>query len=252
MENIDLIALLTIAFIGSIGHCSGMCGGFVLAYTHSKIDPKWQKSYQALAHVFYNIGRASSYAILGAIFGAIGSVLSVGMTIKGVTFIVIGLIMILMGLSFIGKFKFLTRIESSIANTEFFKKSFRNLLENQNLRSFYLLGILNGFIPCGFVYFFLAGAVATSSAFDGAIVMFLFGIATIPTLFTIGFVAGFLKSIKIRAVITQISGILIIVFGLFTAFKGIMLVNGKMPMNNDMNKMNMIFEKQDENQSMKN
>ncbi len=238
MEHIDLVALLTIAFIGSLGHCSGMCGGFVLAYTHSKIDPKWQKSYQAIAHMFYNIGRASSYAILGAIFGAIGSVLSFGMTIKGIIFIFVGLIMILMGLSFIGKFKFLTRIEGSIANTEFFKNSFRNLLENQNLRSFYLLGVLNGFIPCGFVYFFLAAAVATSSIIDGAIVMFIFGIATIPTLFSIGFVTGFLKSIKVRSIITKISAILIIMFGLFTMFKGVMLVNGKMPMN-----MNMDIEK---------
>ncbi len=249
MEHIDLVALLTIAFIGSIGHCSGMCGGFVLAYTHSKIDPKWQKTYQTLAHLNYNFGRASAYAILGAIFGALGSVLSFSMSAKGFTFAIVGLIMILMGLSFLGKIKFLTRIESSIAETQFFKNSFRKLLENQNLISFYLLGVLNGFIPCGFVYFFLSGAIATSSPFDGALVMFLFGIATIPTLFSIGFISGFLKNIKYRNIVTKISAILIILFGLFTLFKAVMLLNGKMPMKMEMNIKNIVKDIDESNKT---
>ena len=241
-ENIDFILLITIAFLGSIGHCSGMCGGFVIAYTTSKIDPKWQKIYQAIAHYLYNIGRVTSYTILGVIFGYLGSVVSVGMQTKGILFIFVGILMILMGLSLWGKIKFLTYLESSIAETNFFKKTFRSLLDKQSLSSFYFLGMLNGFIPCGFVYFFLAGAVATTSALYGGIVMFVFGLATIPVLFSLGFVVGFLKSGKFRKKMMTISAILVILFGLFTIFKASMLLSGKMPMKM-MNKTEMGFIK---------
>jgi len=230
MDNINLIALITIAFAGSIGHCVGMCGGLVIAYTSAKIDPKWRKTYQGFAHLLYNLGRATAYAILGFVFGFIGSVISVSMEFKGWIFILIGLIMVLMGFSLMGKIKFMTYLESSLAETNFFKRSFRNLLEQQNLRSFYLLGVLNGFIPCGFVYFFLAAAIATSSPIYGAFVMFIFGIATIPILFSVGFIVGFLKSGKFRNIMMFISGIMVILFGLFTIFKGSMLAQGKKPM----------------------
>lgn len=243
MENIDLIALVTIAFLGSIGHCSGMCGGFVIAYTSAKIDPKWIKSYQALSHGLYNLGRASSYAILGFIFGFLGSIVSIGMTGKGILFIIVGIVMVLMGFSLMGKLKFLNRIESSIAETNFFKKTFRSLLEKQTLSSFYFLGMLNGFIPCGFVYFFLAGAVATASPVDGAMVMFIFGLATIPILFSLGFVVGFLKSGKFRKLMMNISAIMVILFGLFMIFKASMLISGKMPMKMmDKSEINLIIK----------
>ncbi len=230
MEHVDLVALVTIAFFGSIGHCSGMCGGFVIAYTSSKIDPKWQKLYQAFTHFLYNIGRVTSYTIMGAVFGFIGSVISVGMATKGWLFLFIGFIMVLMGFSLMGKIKFMTYLETSIAQTGIFKQTFQYLFTKQSLISFYLLGVLNGFIPCGFVYFFLAGAIATTSPIDGAIFMFIFGITTIPILFSIGFVISFLKSGKLRNTMMKISGSLVILFGLFMMFKASMLISGHKPM----------------------
>jgi sulfite exporter TauE/SafE len=230
LGTIDYITIISIAFFGSIGHCSGMCGGLVVAYTSSKIDNKWGKSYQALAHFLHNIGRVTTYTIFGFLFGAIGSVVSVGMFGKGILFIFLAIIMILMGLSFLGKSNFLTSIEIGISSSNSFKKVFISLLSKKTLSSFYLLGILNGAIPCGFVYFFLAGAVATSSPLLGGLVMFLFGIATIPTLFTIGMVVGFLNSGKFKNFMIKVAGVTIILYGLFMGYKGVMLVNGKMPM----------------------
>jgi sulfite exporter TauE/SafE len=60
--------------------------------------------------------------------------------------------------------------------------------------------------------------------------MFIFGIATIPILFTVGFVTGFFKSGKFRKIMMFISGIMVILFGVFTIFKGSMLAQGKKPM----------------------
>jgi sulfite exporter TauE/SafE len=241
LENIDFIALITIAFIGSIGHCSGMCGGFVIAYTSAKVSPTWRKAYQGLAHIIYSLGRVTSYTILGAIFGFLGSVISVSMTTKGILFIVIGAIMVLMGLSLLGKIKFLHFLEGSIAKSSIFQNSFQKIFQKESLFSFYLLGILNGFIPCGFVYFFLAGAVATASPITGALVMFLFGLSTIPILFSLGFVVGFLKSGKFRNIMMKTASVLVILFGLFTMFKASMLLSGNM----HMKKPEMSFIKKD-------
>jgi sulfite exporter TauE/SafE len=230
LTEIDYLALVTIAFLGSVGHCSGMCGGFVIAYTSAKISPKWRKTYQSLAHLLYSFGRVSSYTFLGFLFGFLGSVIAVSMTTKGVLFIFLGFLMVLMGLSLMGKIKFLHFLESSIAQTSIFKNSFKKIFQKESLGSFYLLGVLNGFIPCGFVYIFLAGAVATASPFEGALIMFLFGLSTIPVLFSLGFVVSFLKSGKFRTVIMNIASIMVIIFGLFMIFKASMLLSGNMKM----------------------
>ena len=40
MENIELLAIVSFALLGSIGHCIGMCGGFIVTYTTAKIKPE--------------------------------------------------------------------------------------------------------------------------------------------------------------------------------------------------------------------
>lgn len=52
------------AFLGSLGHCIGMCGGFVMAYS-AKIDTSNTSLFQFFAHLSYNLGRISSYTFLG-------------------------------------------------------------------------------------------------------------------------------------------------------------------------------------------
>jgi sulfite exporter TauE/SafE len=83
-----------------------MCGGFVIAYTTAKVDAEWSKSHQMIAHLLYSLGRVTSYMIIGAIFGYLGQKIGFSMTTKGVLFIAVGLLMLLIGLSLIGKIKF--------------------------------------------------------------------------------------------------------------------------------------------------
>ncbi len=46
MESISIISIITIAFLGSFGHCIGMCGGIVVAYSSTKIGHEWTKTKQ--------------------------------------------------------------------------------------------------------------------------------------------------------------------------------------------------------------
>jgi len=224
MESIDLISIITIALLGSVGHCIGMCGGIVMAYSSTKIGEGWSKSRQSIAHFSYSFGRVISYTILGGVFGTLGSVVSFSNIGVASLFFVAGIAMILSGLSLLGKFKFLTLIEHSVSKSAWYQKTFRQLLHSDKASSFFALGMLNGFLPCGFVYFFAITAASTGSIFYGALVMFIFGISTIPALFSLGFFVGFMKQHKLRSTMVKLSAILVIMFGSYTMFKGYLFV----------------------------
>jgi len=99
LEAIDFIAIISIAFLGSFGHCIGMCGGIVMAYSATKIDDSFSKKEQALSHITYSLGRVTSYSLLGALFGFLGSVVSFSDTSVAILFSVASIAMILSGLS---------------------------------------------------------------------------------------------------------------------------------------------------------
>lgn len=76
METFSLISIISIALLGSFGHCIGMCGGIVVAYSSTKIKSEYSKTIQSVAHLLYSFGRVTTYTILGAIFGFIGGVVT--------------------------------------------------------------------------------------------------------------------------------------------------------------------------------
>ena len=220
MGNIDLIIILTTAFLGSVGHCIGMCGGIVVAYSSSKIDQKSSYVQQTASHLAYNFGRVTTYAMLGALFGYAGQVLAFTPTTKGILFVITGILMIFAGLSLIGKIKFLNSAEWSVSKYSWYQNSFKKLMGSRSYRSFYLLGILNGIIPCGLVYSFAIFAASTASPLGGALVMATFGLATIPALFFLGFVTKFLQKGNLRGTMMKLAALLVIVYGVFTLTKG--------------------------------
>ncbi len=224
MGAIDVLSIISVAFLGSLGHCVGMCGGFVVAYSTAKIDSSMSKTKQFLAHLIYNLGRVFSYAIIGAIFGLFGKVFMITPLSHGILFFAVGIFMILMGISLSGNLKFLTSIELSLNKIGFFKTIFSKLIHSKTLSSFFFLGMLNGFIPCGFVYFFAASAAATGSPLWGAVVMIIFGLSTVPVMFSLGTISGFLKSSKFRTMMIKIASIVISIYGLYIMYKGYMLI----------------------------
>ena len=95
METISILSIITIAFLGSFGHCVGMCGGIVIAYSSTKIKSDWTKQVQALAHLLYSFGRISTYMILGALFGLVGGVVTFDNLTSGIFLLLTGFMMVL-------------------------------------------------------------------------------------------------------------------------------------------------------------
>ncbi|WP_456403543.1 sulfite exporter TauE/SafE family protein [Hydrogenimonas sp.] len=221
MEAVNLLSIATIAFLGSFGHCVGMCGGIVLAYTGAKVDPQWNNAKQASAHLAYSFGRITTYVTLGALFGYLGSVATFSGYTVGALFLFAGIVMILTGLSIMGKVKFLTLIEHSIVKSAWYQKSFKALMSDSSLFSFYLLGMINGLLPCGFVYFFAVTAASTMSPLWGAVVMLIFGLSTVPALFSLGFFTGLMQKGRLRKTMITVASIAVILYGGFMIYDSV-------------------------------
>jgi len=220
METVDILSIITIAFLGSFGHCIGMCGGIIIAYSGTKIDDKWSKYTQAFSHLLYSAGRITTYVVLGALFGYLGGVAMFNNIANGTLLIVAGIFMILTALSLSGKIKFLTIIEHSISKSSWYGRTFKELLHTKSMTSFFILGMLNGLLPCGLVYFFTVTAASTGSALYGALVMLIFGLSTVPALFSLGFFVGLYKNGKFRTIMIKIASISVLLFGIYTIKQG--------------------------------
>ena len=233
MGDLDIIIILTTAFLGSIGHCIGMCGGIVIAYSSNIKNPLLPTA----VHLAYNIGRVTTYALLGAIFGLLGQVIAFTPTTKGVLFLLTGTLMILAGLSLIGNIKFLNSAEWSVSKYHWYQKSFRQLISSSSYKNFYLLGMLNGIIPCGLVYSFAIFSTSTANPFYGALVMAIFGLSTIPALFFLGVITKFLQKGSLRSTMMKLASLLVIFYGIFTFYKGYKFVYYPQKMQLMLNKM---------------
>lgn len=220
MNTVELFSIFGIALVGSFGHCIGMCGGIVIAYTSTKTNAM-NVLEQSIAHLSYSFGRLTTYVILGASFGFLGSVVTLGHVANGVLYLLAGVFMVLAGLSIWGKLPFLNSIEASVYKYSWYKKTFGYLIKSKSFKSFYALGMLNGILPCGFVYVFVIRAASTADPLSGAIIMGVFALATIPALFSLGFFVGTLSRHALRNSLLKVASLAVILYGIYTTYKGI-------------------------------
>lgn len=86
--------------------------------------------------------------------------------------------------------------------------------------SVYAFGLLNGLLPCSMVYMALAGAIATGEALKGAGFMFVFGLGTLPAMWSVSIFSGLIrqelriKARKLYPAVMAVIGILLILRGL--------------------------------------
>lgn len=221
METINILSIITIALLGSLGHCIGMCGGIVMAYSSTKIKGDASKPKAALSHLLYSLGRTTTYTTLGAIFGFLGGVATLNNMVYGGMLLIAGIAMMLTSLSLWGKIRFLTTIEHSLSSTTWYRQTFRTLITSDSYESFFMLGLLNGLLPCGLVYFFAITAASTGSPLWGAFVMMIFGLSTLPALFSLGYFVGAFRQSSFRGVMMKLAGFAIMVYAVLTFINGI-------------------------------
>ena len=201
-------------FIGLFGsvHCIGMCGP--LAFAVPTFDNRWWRI--VIDKVTYNAGRVITYTLLGLLIGLLGRQLWLAGLQQGVS-VVSGLLIIGAGFSRLIKVKFSksTLITKLLAP---FNRLISYALRHK--AGHFTIGILNGFLPCGFVYLALIGAVNTPSPYSSAQYMFWFGVGTFPLMLLATVSSGFIGPI-FRLRINSIMPYLMVFLGCWFVLRGL-------------------------------
>lgn len=203
---------LSVGFLGSF-HCAGMCGPLAMALPGAagRLGPL------LTGRLAYNFGRVVTYSILGTGAGLLGHTFSLRGWQSDLS-IISGIFIILVVL-FSNK-KILNLINSKLVGTSFFlKKKLGNLLKRHTYGSLFAIGLLNGILPCGFVYLALAGAATTQGPGEGTLYMFLFGLGTIPLMLTMALSGSFI-SLKARNMVNRFTPVIALALALFLIQRG--------------------------------
>ena len=211
--------VLIIGLLTSV-HCIAMCGGINLSQTLQRSPTRTPSPqspvpspYSLLSpSILYNMGRLISYTAVGVAVGALGSVVTVSGRFQGAVLLLAGIFMLVMGINMLGLFpslrRFIPRLPTFLT---------QKISSQQSGRGPLVVGILNGFMPCGPLQAMQLYALSTGSPLRGGISMFLFCAGTIPLMFALGAAGGVLSGVKgqefSRRVI-QVGAVLIAAMGL--------------------------------------
>ncbi|BCM26093.1 sulfite exporter TauE/SafE family protein [Methyloradius palustris] len=220
MIELSLIGAFLVGLLGG-GHCAGMCGGIVAAVTMTL--PKSRPKIGFL--LAYNVGRISSYALVGVLAGAIGAssfFLEHVLPIERILYGLASVMLIVLGLYLAGIWQGVTKLEKvgSIIWKRLQPLS-KRFLPVTTISQAFLLGTIWGWLPCGLVYSVLVAALATGSPTEGGMLMLAFGLGTLPVLLAMGMAAVGLKTWLQNIWVRRVSGLLVLgsgVVGLIRLF----------------------------------
>jgi sulfite exporter TauE/SafE len=216
-ENLSLFTALAVSgFLGSLGHCLGMCGPLVIMVGVQRT--RSGKGNTFFVHLVYHSARIAVYGILGSFMGALGSLMGIGTQFAdaaGTLSVTLGVGVILFGLGYLG-WPPLSRLAET---SGWLSRRMGQALHRGGFRGIMILGALNGLLPCGLVYSALLSAAATDSAIWGGVAMMLFGAATIPALMTVG-VGAHMLSAGARQLLVRLAGAMILAVGVQLILRG--------------------------------
>ncbi|MBU0752102.1 MAG: sulfite exporter TauE/SafE family protein [Gammaproteobacteria bacterium] len=215
MPDSGFSVYLTLFLVGLLGggHCVGMCGGIVgaLAMQLPGTASGWT------LHLGYNAGRIASYATVGALAGAFGSLSLVAgptLPLRQSLYVVANVMLVAMGLYLMGMTGALAWVERAGQGIwRRLQPLTARFLPVRGLAQALPLGFLWGWLPCGLVYSALVSALATGSALNGALAMLAFGLGTLPNLLLAGYVFVRFRGIAQARAVRTLSGLLVVGFG---------------------------------------
>ncbi len=205
-----------LGILAGISTCAALVGGLVLSMSkqwiriYSDKDSFFQK---LQPHLMFNLGRLLSYALLGAILGAVGQRLQISLKFTSILVIAVSVMMVFLALQMLGV-KALKRFQFALP-----KFITRYIAKDSNFHGYYmpfLMGGLTFFLPCGFTITAQGLALISGSALQGSLIMLSFALGTLPTLLFIG-----ISSVKLSQKphlsykFLKVAGVLVLFFALF-------------------------------------
>jgi uncharacterized protein len=184
------LSLFLAGLAGSVVHCIGMCGPFVLGQVMGNVMGdaqaigggygEWRRLAGA-ALIPYHLGRFTSYTAIGAVAGGATALFTAS---PAFAWLAAGLLVLAAGLMLAQAFGMAIGTDSSLAGP--LGRLAAPLARTRSAPGRYALGVVLGFLPCGLLYGAIAAAGGTASASEGALAMAAFAAGTMPALVAVG------------------------------------------------------------------
>jgi len=167
------ITALIMGFAGSL-HCAGMCSPLAMAVTNAQSRAMYNR-------ILYNLGRITTYGLLGVIIASIGYILPFT-KFQNILSIALGVSLIMMAAIGITGLNIPVITPIMIRFTGVLKTFFSKFIHNKSPWALLFLGSLNGLLPCGLTLLALSFCLTANSPLEGFVYMFTFGIGTLPVM----------------------------------------------------------------------
>ena len=212
--DITFFTLFLLGFFGGT-HCVGMCGGLSSAFA-LQLPPHLNRLGLI---VLLNLGRISSYVLIGLIVGLVGQIgISLDDTrwLQNGLYIAANVLLLLLGLYLAGLSTAATQIER--IGRPIWKRLnpiLNRLLPIKSVPACFGVGMLWGWLPCGLVYSASLYALGSGNAVQGGLYMLAFALGTLPNLLAMGIFAVQLKTLLQRRAIRLCAGLLVAGWAVF-------------------------------------
>lgn len=193
-------------------HCIAMCGGVNVSQCLAE-----DKKFSGLSPIMYNLGRVVSYTVIGFLLGFAGMLfgtgenLGVSSIIQGLIKVFAGVYMVIMGVNMLGFVPQIKRLTFHLPN-------FMGKFKVKNSQPF-VVGLLNGFMPCGPLQSIQLVALATGNPFIGGLSMLAFSLGTVPLMIGLGSLVSILGK-KFTDKMMTVGAVLVTVMGLAMVSQG--------------------------------
>ncbi|MCI5065736.1 sulfite exporter TauE/SafE family protein [bacterium] len=179
-QPISIVAIFLASLIGST-HCAGMCGGIAMLCSSERKNGVW-------GALSYHLMRGLSYLMLGTLAGYFGSSLDLGGEVAGiqrVSAVLAVIVMVIFALRLLRSRPQSVSLAEISTTTPESRKSWFGAIFSPRLHAG-TLGFLTGFLPCGWLWVFLAAAAGAADPLQGAIILGVFWLGTLPILISVG------------------------------------------------------------------
>jgi uncharacterized protein len=218
----EFLALFGVGFLISLGHCIGMCGPIQGAFAVAR-GKQGQRGWRMLGTLLlYHGGRLFSYGVLGVLFGMLGAAVLFGSNARswqGGLSLFAGLIMLPLAFGLMGWLPTIRWVE----NNPLSRKTtgiVAKLLASPTTSASLVLGLANGFLPCGPVYTAGLTAASTGNPWQGFLAMLFYGMGTVPVMVGFGFGGARLLQSRNRPLLQKFAALLVLIIGVQLVMRG--------------------------------
>lgn len=215
-------ALFILGLIAGVSSCMALVGGLVLGISarFAEKHPNTTTAQKFRPHLFFTVGRLSSFFVLGGLLGQLGGFIRLNNVWVGIMTLFVGVVMLLLGLQ-------LTEISprlGSVALPKFFTKFLEGKKKEYSHRNAMWMGALTFLLPCGFTQSAQVLAISSGSFMSGALIMLFFALGTTPGLLGIGGLTSVIKKGDFSSFIFKTIGLLIVALSFYNFGNGLSLM----------------------------